>query len=124
MKMILYIGLGSFFGGMARYLLSQTIQSKAMTVIPYGTMAVNLIGCFAIGLVFAFSEKGYLSQETRLLLATGLLGGFTTFSAFSNETVGMLREGQFAQAATYVLGSVALGLLGTWAGLWLGKVAG
>ncbi len=122
--MILYIGLGSFFGGVARYLLSQAIQSKAMTIIPYGTMVVNVLGCFLIGFVFAFSEKGYISQEIRLLLATGLLGGFTTFSAFSNETVGMLREGQFTQAAAYVMGSVALGLLGTWAGLWLGKAGG
>ncbi|AMM51740.1 hypothetical protein TH61_11905 [Rufibacter sp. DG15C] len=121
MKMILAIGLGSFLGGISRYLLSLAIQTKVGTSFPFGTLGVNLIGCFLIGLVFGLAEKGNLSNEWRLFLATGVLGGFTTFSAFSYETVALLRDGQLAYAATYIAASVVIGLLATFAGLSIPK---
>ncbi|GAA4303142.1 fluoride efflux transporter CrcB [Nibribacter koreensis] len=121
MKMILAIGLGSFVGGISRYLLSLAIQSKAGLAFPFGTLGVNLIGCFLIGLVFGLAEKGNLSNEWRLFLATGVLGGFTTFSAFSYETVALLRDGQLGYAATYIAASVFIGLLATFAGLSIPK---
>ncbi len=115
--MILAIGLGSFLGGIARYLLSLAIQTKVGVAFPFGTLAVNVVGCLLIGAVFGLAEKGNLSPEGRLFLATGVLGGFTTFSAFSYETVAMLRDGQVGYAAAYVTGSVLLGLLSTFAGM-------
>ena len=121
MKILFLIGAGSFAGGIMRYLLAQAVQMRASSTFPFGTMAVNLIGCFCIGAIFALSERGNFNQETRLFLVTGLLGGFTTFSAFSNETFGMLRDGQFALAAAYVTGSVILGLAATFSGYSLFK---
>jgi CrcB protein len=117
MKIILAIGTGSFIGGILRYLFSQSVQSRFLSSFPYGTLAVNIIGCFLIGIVFGISERGNMSNEWRLFLATGLLGGFTTFSAFSNETVGLLRDGQFFYASAYILSSVALALVATFLGV-------
>jgi CrcB protein len=117
MKLILAIGFGSFLGGISRYLLTQYIQSKVLSGFPYGTLVINVAGCFLIGLVFAFSLKGSLSHEWRLFLATGILGGFTTYSAFSYETVALIRDGQLTTAFGYVALSLALGLLATFTGM-------
>src|SRR5678815_2622649 len=102
MKILLAIGTGSFIGGIFRYLLSQFIQARLLSTFPYGTLCVNIIGCFLIGLVFGLADRGNLTQEWRLILATGVIGGFTTFSAFSNETVSMLRDGQLWYALAYI----------------------
>lgn len=117
MKIILAIGAGSFIGGILRYLFSQSVQSRFLSAFPFGTLSVNIIGCFLIGIVFALSERGNMSHEWRLFLATGLLGGFTTFSAFSNETVSLLRDGQFFYASAYIISSVALALAATFLGV-------
>lgn len=117
MKLLLAIGTGSFFGGILRYRVSQFLQSKITTGFPFGTFAVNIIGCFCIGLVFALTDRGSLSAEWKLIIATGLLGGFTTFSAFSIETVNLLRDGQLLYAAGYAVSSVLVGLLATFAGI-------
>jgi len=122
MKVIFAIGAGSFIGGISRYLLSLFIQNRFFTTYPFGTLSVNIIGCFLIGIVFGFSDRGNMSQEWRLFLATGVLGGFTTFSAFSNETVGMMREGQFWYASSYVIASVVLGLIATFIGIMITKI--
>jgi len=114
MKLILAIGAGSFIGGIFRYLLSLLIQAKATTNFPFATLTVNIIGCFFIGIVFGFFDKGQLSHEWKLFLATGILGGFTTFSAFSNETFVLLREGHAGYALLYILASVLLGLVATY----------
>lgn len=119
MKIILAIGLGSCLGGIARYLLGQFVQHKFLSTFPYGTLSVNLIGCFLIGIVFALGERGVVSVEWRFFLATGFLGGFTTFSSFSNEAIGLFRTGQMFQAFTYILSSVVIGLLATFAGIYL-----
>ncbi len=122
MKIILAIGTGSFIGGISRYLLSQSVQSKFLSSFPFGTLVVNLTGCFIIGIVFGLSDRSSMSQEWRLFLATGLLGGFTTFSAFANETISMLRDGQFVYASLYIVASVAIGLLLTYVGYSLVKL--
>jgi fluoride exporter len=121
MRLVLLVGAGSFIGGIFRYLLSTLVHSRILTTYPLGTMTVNILGSFLIGLVFGLSERGNISMEWRLFLATGILGGFTTFSAFSNETVGLIREGQFWLAGSYVTGSVLLGLLATFSGILLVK---
>lgn len=110
------IGAGSFLGGVFRFLLSRFIQFGVSTTFPLGTLGVNLLGCLVIGLVFGYSERWDLSQDWRLFLATGICGGFTTFSAFSNETFGMLRDGQFGFASAYVAASVVFGIFATMLG--------
>ena len=117
MKILFAIGTGSFIGGILRYLLSQFVQSKFLSAFPFGTLIVNIIGCFLIGMVFGLTDRGTLTPEWRLFLATGLIGGFTTFSAFSFETVGLLRDGQLWYATAYIVGSVIIGLLATFIGI-------
>ena len=114
MKLIFIIGTGSFIGGVFRYLLSWLIHAKTTTSFPLGTLTVNIIGCFFIGIVLGIFDKGQMSHEWKLFLATGLLGGFTTFSAFSNETFVLFREGCVGYALLYILASVLLGLLATY----------
>nr|WP_255488014.1 fluoride efflux transporter CrcB [Pontibacter sp. KCTC 32443] len=116
------IGAGSFIGGASRYLLALFIQSRSTLAFPLATLTINIVGCFLIGLVFGFASKGTITPEWRLFLATGILGGFTTFSAFSYETVHMLQNNQFGQAILYISVSVLLGLLATFAGLWLMRI--
>ena len=117
MKIILAVGIGSCLGGILRYFLSQIIQSKFLSTFPFGTLSVNIIGCFLIGLAFGFSERSYFPVEWRLFLVTGLLGGFTTFSSFSNETIALIRDGQSWLALSYVATSVIVGLIATFAGI-------
>lgn len=122
MKIILLIGTGSFIGGVLRYGLSQFIQTKFLSTFPFGTLGVNILGCFAIGLVFGLSERTNMSPEMRLFLATGICGGFTTFSAFSNETFSLMRDGQLLYASAYITSSVLFGLLATFFGYSLLKL--
>ena len=121
MKIILAIGAGSFIGGVSRHLLSLLIQAKTTTNFPFATLTVNIIGCFFIGIVFGFFDKGQISNEWKLFLATGILGGFTTFSAFSNETFVLFREGHTNDATLYILASVFLGLAATYIAYWTVK---
>jgi len=121
MKLVLMIGMGGFIGTVFRYVLSLAIQNKFLSTFPYGTMSVNIIGCFLIGIIYALSDRGNISVEWRLFIATGILGGFTTFSSFSNETVSMLRDSEYCYALLYVLSTVFMGILATFAGIFLIK---
>jgi fluoride exporter len=121
MKLILMIGIGGFIGTIFRYIISIGIQNKFLSSYPFGTFTVNIIGCFLIGIIYALSDRGNISVEWRLFIATGILGGFTTFSSFSNETVSMLRDAQYGFALLYVLSSVTIGILATFAGIFLIK---
>ncbi|MCL1909885.1 MAG: fluoride efflux transporter CrcB [Kiritimatiellaeota bacterium] len=112
-KLILAVGLGSGIGGMMRHALSSAIRTNTAAHFPWHTLAVNIAGCFLIGLVFAFFDRNQISHNWKLFLATGILGGFTTFSAFSIETVNLLRDKHFTNAMLYVSASVILGLLAT-----------
>ncbi len=116
MRMLILVGFGSFLGGISRYLTSQIIQTRFISAFPYGTLAVNIIGCLLIGLIIGWNEKFSLSSEWRLFLATGLCGGFTTFSAFSAETLLLMRSGQFVYAITYISVSVLSGIVATFIG--------
>ena len=118
MRIVLFIGLGSFIGGVGRYLLAQFIQHKAPIAFPYGTLTVNIAGCLLIGIVYGLTERSGLSHEWRLFLATGILGGFTTFSAFSYESISLMRDGHTGTALLYIGCSVVLGLIATYGGLW------
>ena len=122
MRVIIFIGIGSFIGGVARYLLSQLIQPKAFPSFPYGTLAVNIIGCFLIGIIYGLAQRSGISNEWRLFLMTGILGGFTTFSAFSLETITLMRSGHTHEAFLYVAVSIIIGLLATWSGMLAGGI--
>jgi CrcB protein len=115
------VGIGGFVGSVLRYWLSGLAQDLARgSLFPWGTLAVNLLGCIAIGVLAQLAEaRGAFTAETRLLVAAGLLGGFTTFSAFGNETLNLLRDAERGLALANVLANVILGL----AGVQLGRVA-
>ena len=121
MRILFFVGLGSFIGGISRYLLSLFIQNKFLSTFPYGTLVVNITGCFLIGVIYGFSERGSMNVEWRVFLATGIMGGFTTFSSFSNETVSMLRDAQYWQAFSYIALNVLIGLAATFGGISLIK---
>jgi fluoride exporter len=122
-KMFLIVGFGSFIGGGFRYLAQQFIAKQIATPFPYGTLIVNIIGCFLIGIIYSLSEKAdVLSTELRLFLATGFCGGFTTFSSFSLENYGLLKDGQYLYVFAYVGLSIFIGFLATYLGILLIKI--
>ena len=122
MKLILIVGIGGFIGSVSRYLLTLLVQNRFLSTFPFGTLSVNILGCFLIGLVYALSERGNIGTEWRLFFITGILGGFTTFSSFSNETVGMLHDAKYAYATLYVGCSVMAGIAATFGGVLLIKL--
>ena len=114
---VLWIGCGGFLGSVARYLLSGLVQERAGLAFPAGTLCVNVLGCLAIGAISEAAEmRGAFSPEARAFLVVGVLGGFTTFSAFGNETINMMREGDGTLAGLNVLAQVVLGLGAVWGG--------
>jgi CrcB protein len=115
---LLMIGLGGFVGSILRYVLGGLVQGGAgSSMFPWGTLTINLLGCFGIGLLAELSEaRGFLRPEMRGFLMVGILGGFTTFSAFANETVNALRDAAIVIALVNVLASVGFGLIAVWAG--------
>lgn len=118
MKQIFLVGLGGFCGAILRYKISGFMLHHFDTPkFSFGTLAANLIGCLLIGLLSGLAEKReLLSAETRLLLITGFLGGFTTFSSFEYETFFLLRRGRMLLALAGVAVSVFGGLFAVWLG--------
>lgn len=111
MKLIFIVGMGSFAGGALRYYLSTLIKCWCGQGFPYGTLAVNLIGCLAFGMLFAIFQRAEATCTSWcLLLTTGFCGGFTTFSTFSYEGMMMLQSGNYLGFATYMAISIILGL--------------
>jgi len=113
MKELFFVGSGGFIGSVLRYFLSQYIQSKPESGFPYGTLAVNIIGCFIIGIVYALFSRGEITNDWKLFLATGICGGFTTFSAFSNEMLLLFKSGNITEAVIYLTVSIVAGILAT-----------
>ncbi|MFT5121591.1 MAG: CrcB protein [Kiritimatiellia bacterium] len=122
MIQLLLIGSGGFIGSILRFLLGAGVQKvMQQAYFPYGTLTVNLIGCLAIGYLGArFDTRDVLSQELRLFLIVGLLGGFTTFSSFGYETLHLLKNNHVAAAIGYALVSVVVGVIAAWGGYKLG----
>jgi fluoride exporter len=122
-KNILLVGLGGGAGSIARYLCQKWFAGHISSSFPWGTFSVNVTGCFLIGLFWAFLARPFENNQTlsaidwKLLLMTGVCGGFTTFSAFTLEGIELLKEQKLAIFFSYVLASVALGLLATYAGM-------
>lgn len=115
---LLLIGTGGFLGSVLRYLVSGSVQAASQSVaFPYGTLAVNVIGCFFIGFLSELAEsRSLFSPDTRALLVVGILGGFTTFSAFGNETMNLLRDGERTLAMMNVGAQMLFGIGAVWLG--------
>lgn len=121
-KMILLVGAGGFVGSVARFLSQQLVARYYPSSFPWGTLLVNITGCFLIGLLYALSEKGALiSPEMRLLLATGFCGGFTTFSSFAYENITLMQDGQLLYTFLYIASSIIIGFLAAYLGVILVK---
>ena len=122
MKEFLIVGLGSFIGGSSRYGVSQLMKILIGQSTPMGTLTVNIIGCFLIGLFSAFNFDGrWLTPSMRLILITGFCGGFTTFSTFMSENVSMLQERNYGLVAAYFFASIFLGFIALVTGHYLVK---
>jgi fluoride exporter len=118
-KNLLLVGLGGGIGSMLRYATGLLINSKYFH-FPYATITVNIIGSFIIGVFLAMSIKGNgLTDQWKLFLATGICGGFTTFSAFSIENMELLQSGKIGMAAFYIILSIVLGIGAAFLGYYL-----
>jgi fluoride exporter len=115
---IFLVGLGGAIGSVARYLLQRWVNYTYPHQFPWGTFAVNFIGCLLIGLFWGISFRSFTSNENwKLFLMTGLCGGFTTFSAFTLDATNLLKENRTGIFFMYVAGSVLFGLLATYTGM-------
>ena len=116
-RLILIVALGGGLGSAARFLAQRWLNPVEQGQFPTGTFLVNLTGCLIIGLLWGFSEKNQLWNDSwKLFLFTGICGGFTTFSAYSQESLTLLREGKNLLFLSYAGGTLFAGLLLTWAG--------
>lgn len=123
LKSLLIVGTGSFIGGAMRFLLSTIMKNICGQGFPWGTLGVNLLGCFFFGIVFAVFGKNSSTDNTLyLLLTTGFCGGFTTFSTFANESVQMLLHGNTSGFVGYVATSIIAGVVLIALGNWIVKV--
>jgi len=126
MSKLVLIFLGSGLGGVCRYVLSGWAQRLGNGAFPLGTLTVNVVGCLVIGFISAaFMGRWLVQEEHRIAIVVGVIGGFTTFSAFGMETFALLNDGQYLRAAANVALSVVLGLTAVWIGYrlaenWLG----
>ena len=119
---VLMVGAGGLLGAVLRYLISTWVQGAAGSGFPYGTLAVNAAGCLVIGLVAGYAEaRQPLSSHAQAFLVVGVLGGFTTFSAFGIDTVRLLRDGAYLAGAANVVLQVAVGLVAVVIGLRLAQ---
>ena len=117
-KNILLIGLGGGLGSIARYLCQKWFMDHHLHAFPWATFMVNIIGCFLIGLFWGIFLKPFAGNESwKLFLMTGICGGFTTFSAFTLEGIGLMKEQRLGLFFIYIGGSVVIGLLATYVGM-------
>lgn len=114
------VGLAGALGALARYLLGRLVAEKTTSSFPYGTLLINVTGAFVIGILFALTTKRLISSQVQTVLATGFLGGYTTFSTMSWEGVQLARGGSRRQSVLYLGGNLALGLPSAALGLMLG----
>lgn len=120
LKNFLLVGFGGMIGSMLRYLFAVVIKPSAF---PYATLTVNILGCFIIGAAMGITLRSEsFNNNWRLFLATGICGGFTTFSAFSLECAQFIEQQRYGAMISYIMVSIVLGLAATFAGLQLAKL--
>jgi CrcB protein len=123
MQKLLMIGLAGALGALARYGLGGLVQRYAGVTFPWGTFVVNIIGTFLFGFIWSLVEQRLvISVETRVIILSGFLGAFTTFSSFIFETSSLMGEGQWGLAMLNVVGQIILGLTAMFLGLAAGRV--
>ncbi len=123
MQNYLLVFVGGGLGAAARYWLSGMVYTRLGNAFPFGTLVVNIVGCFMIGLLMSLLEDRFLVYPSiRIFLTIGILGGFTTFSSFSFETITLLQDGQILYGTTNILISIITCVGGTWIGFSLGKL--
>lgn len=115
MQAAVFVGAGGFVGSLARYFVSLAFAAFGLTQFPFGTALVNFVGSFLIGAALSLGQQK-LGTNTYALLVPGLLGGFTTYSAFAGESLLFLQQGRYLAAGAYILGTVAGCLLACWLG--------
>jgi CrcB protein len=122
MRSLWLVAIGGALGAVARATVSTTIQARWPSTLPWGTTVVNVAGCLALGLLAgALDSRPHLNPAWRTFSAVGVLGAFTTFSTFENETLALLQRGELPAALVNVGLSVTLGLLAVWTGHTLGR---
>jgi CrcB protein len=122
MSKIVYIGLGGFLGASSRYLISKWVEMKWENVFPSGTLVVNTLGSFLLGfLMVIFIEKTANYTNLKIILTTGFLGAFTTFSTFSFETMMLLEDQSFLIAGLNIIANFFLGLLAVMLGIFIAR---
>ncbi|GMV92998.1 MAG: putative fluoride ion transporter CrcB [Candidatus Hydrogenedentota bacterium] len=123
MHNVLLVGLGGFIGSAGRYLVSGWVQQMVdKPLLPFGTLAVNVIGCLLIGLLGGLAEaREIMHSNARMFVMVGMLGGFTTFSTFGYETFALGRDGESLLALANIAAQVVMGFFAVWAGFTLAK---
>ena len=121
-RYLIYVIIGSSVGGAARFLSQEFVQKNFPSFIPLGTLSVNIIGSFIIGIIYALAERSKISPEVRILIATGFCGGFTTFSSFAFENVKLMQDGEFFNVALYVVLSLVIGFVAVYLGILFTKL--
>jgi len=118
MSKILLVGMGGFIGAILRYVMSGAVQNLAHSIaFPYGTLVVNMAGCFLMGICYHLVEiQAGLTAEMRLLLMVGLLGSFTTYSTFSSETLQLVQDQRLMPALLNIGSHIMIGLFAVWLG--------
>jgi CrcB protein len=117
---LLAVALGGAIGSLLRYFTAGAIQSAASSGFPWGIFVVNISGGFAMGIIVELAAlKLSMAPEVRAFLTVGILGGYTTFSTFSLDSVLLIERGSYVSAAIYIAGSAVLSILALFAGLWL-----
>jgi CrcB protein len=119
-KTLLCIAIGGAAGAIARYALSEVVKHATGAGFPWGTLCVNLLGCFLIGLAFHLVTLPAVPSGLKFMIVIGFLGAFTTFSTFSLENINMLRDGEFTRAGLYILVSNVGGIALAFAGFMIG----
>lgn len=119
---MLLVGIGGFFGAIARYVVDTWVAERAGVTFPFGTLVVNLSGSFVLGVLFALAlERGMLPAEIRAPILIGFIGAYTTFSTLALESWRLLENGSYALGLANLVGSMALGIVAVAAGLLLGR---
>ena len=121
-RSLIIVALGGGMGSALRFLASKFVQDNMTGIFPYPTLAVNVVGCLLIGVFYGLSSRGSLGGDSaKLLLTTGLCGGFTTFSTFCNENLSLMRGGHALATLLYTGGSVVLGFFAVAVGYWIAE---